>query len=243
MRRKLFVILGFLPISFLHLLCCSPAQNTQSPSSNNASANKSESVNNNSEAPKVVTSESSADVLITGQMPIKWSQAQWQKGQRERVIELTIAQDSDWGQIPSDSKSSLGLLLCYVKGASRGQAAKVLGDRKFELPELFVQSVLKIDGGGMDFMFSSSRRIVSPTGQIAPDAIVYILASDQLEMQALKKGKTVHLRLAPGIYAPDVAFKGAGRIAFVLQSTPNSTDPLKGKAISNIIETPVDFEH
>jgi hypothetical protein len=247
MKRKHFGILASILISLLPFLCCSPRQNTQPPPTNSsspspdASANKSESVNTNSEIVKEPSSEPSTDALITGQMPIRWAKLQWLQNQKERIIELTLAQDSEWGQIQDESNTSVALLVCYVKNTSPGGAAKVLGDRKFELDGVFAQSVLKPEGGGIDFIFSSGKHI-SATNQPTPDAIVGIWGSDQLEPQTLKKTKTIHLRMTPSAYAPDVEFKGKGRIAFVLQKPNNSSDPSKGIPVSNIIETHVDFE-
>lgn len=255
MKRRLFWIITFISIMLLPLLCCSPSQNTQPPpinsssSSPNTAANKSESVNANSDLLTEFSSDPSTGVLITGQMPIKWAGLRWQQNQKERVIELILAQDGEWDRIQDSDKTSLALLACYVRDAPPGGAVRVLADRRFELLDLFSQSVLKTEDGkpAIDFLFSSSKRISSSTGQSPPDAIVYIWGSDQLEPQALKEAKIIHFRTTPNIYAPntyasDVELKGKGRIAFLLQSTHDSIDPLKGTPISNIIETPVDFE-
>ena len=174
------------------------------------------------------------DVLLIGDMPVLWTAAKLHGQRREQSVELILSQKTDWEALVSqEGEGHLGIMLCYVRGSSPGEAARLLNTSVFSSRGMGGT----LADGRMSFLYFGGN-LPKESDRPSPEgAVARIETADGLDSDSLRTSKSIRLPLSAETYARTFRLEGAGRIAFVLQKVSDRA----GTSISNIIEMSIDF--
>jgi hypothetical protein len=181
------------------------------------------------------------DILVSGDKALKWTEAAWDENTVHRIVNLSLAGDSDWKQL---GNKSLIVLACFITNQEQGTATRTLnllaGVANIELTSLTFPYVVTPGYDSEVFPYTMlDLNKFEEKFDVKAQAAVFMPFPVTLE-----KDKLVRLLLPTpslGVLGPG-GFTGSGRIAFLLIGvTSEKGKENKSEVISNIIELPVTF--